>query len=82
MIPLVQILGGGPPRSEKLKCQKKIGKHTITKTQFFLLEKIITVKATLWQTIRPFKKCDLLFIAFFGHNATGKFHGWVNTMGE
>ena len=29
-----------------------------------------------------FTKYDLLLITFFSYNTTGKFHGWVNTMGE
>ena len=35
----------------------------------------------MWWIICPFTKCDLLPIAFFGYDTTGKFHGWVNTMG-
>ena len=46
----------------------------------FLLKPIITVKATLWQTIFPFKKYGLLLIVFFSYNTMGQFHGipWVD----
>ena len=42
-----------------------------------------TIKATLWRTICPFTKCELLLIVFFSYNTTGQFHGWMhNTTGQ
>lgn len=76
LIPLIQILGGGLKDLKKLKSQKK--KRTNNKQNYkenFFVKTNNTVKATLWWTICPFKKYDLLFIAFFCHNTTGKFVG-------
>jgi len=62
--------------------RKKMREHTITKPQRNLfLKQIITVRTTLWWTICPFTKCDLLLIVIFGYNTMGKIHGWMNTMG-
>ena len=36
-----------------------------------------TVKATLWRTICPLTKCDLLLIVFSRYNTMGQFHGWI-----
>ena len=77
--------GGRPPRYKRLKFQNKRGENTIkkiTKNFLLLLKQRIIVRATLWWTICPFTKCDLLLIAFFCYNIMGKFHGCVNTMGE
>ena len=47
-----------------------------------LLKERITIEATLWWKMCPFTRLNLLLIAFFSYNTIGKFHGWVNTMGE
>ena len=62
---------------------EKRRENTVNKTtKKLFFKQRINVKATLWWKICPFTKCDLLLIAFFSYNIMGKFHGWVNTMGE